>query len=166
MNVSPEEFRRRFEQLSDDALLDINPEDLTEVARELYDAEIERRGLDLQEEEEPETSEPADAEQPPENMELAAEFGSAQEATFARSLLKSAGIPYYTKTDFSGILGATEEELQVFVPAAYLQQAQELLSTPLSDEELAAQAEAAGPEEAAEESEAGEAPDPGKDIQL
>jgi len=156
VNVSPEEFRRRFDELSDDALLEINRDELVDVARDIYDAELDRRGLQAEIPEQGE-SVPVGGEQsePHGELELAAEFTSAQEAAFARSLLKSAGIPYYSKTDYSGVLSATEEELQVFVPKPYLKEAQELLASPLTDEELAAQAEAA---ESAEE-EAGEAND-------
>ena len=167
MNVSPEEFRRRFDGLTDEALLEVNRDELIPIAQELYDAELAKRGLDLGEAHEGEV-EPVGGEQPEPHGELvlAAEFTSAQEAAFARSLLKSAGIPYFSKTDFSGILGGTEEELQVYVPAPYLQEAQDLLDKPLTDEELAAQAEAAGHEEEAEEADAGEGPEPDEDIKL
>lgn len=158
MQVNPEEFQRRFSELSDDALLEINPDELVEEAHELYYAELQRRGL-LEEEEEIEAEEDAQPEPtpdtPPEGeLVLAAEFGSAQEAAFGRSLLKSANIPVYAKPDFSGILAATEEDTKIYVPSSFLEQAQELLATPLSDEDLAAQAEAAGEAEEAEVEEA------------
>lgn len=146
MQVDPEEFRRRFENLSDDALLEIDRDELVEVAQELLDAELESRGLLEEPEEDGTEAAPAEGEpnDPADQMVLAAECGSMQEVQFARSLLTSAGIPTYVQTDFSGILGATEEDTRVYVPASYLEQAQEILATPLSDEELEAQAEAAG----------------------
>jgi hypothetical protein len=152
MQVDPEEFRRRFDGLSDDALLEVNPDELVEVAQDLYYAELERRGL-LEEEEEIEASqeEPTPDTPPEGELVLAAEFGSAQEAAFGRSLLKSADIPVYSHSDFSGILGATEEEAKIYVPSSYLEQAKEILATPLSDEDLAAQAEAAGEESTAKD---------------
>jgi hypothetical protein len=151
MQTDPEEFRRRFEALSDEALLEVSRDELVEVAQDLYDAELERRGLI--EEEQPAEPEPAEGQpdDPKDDLVLAAEFGSAQELAFARSFLKSASIPTYIETDFSGILGTTEADTKLYVPSAFLEQAQELLNTSLTDEELAAQAEAAGEESAGEE---------------
>ncbi len=156
MRVDPEEFRRRFEDLSDDALLEINRDELVDVAQELYDAELERRGL--LEEAESEESEPAEGtpDDPKDEMVLAGEFGSMQEVQFARALLKSAEIPSYLQTDFSGILSATDVDTKLYVPASYLEAAKEILDTPLTDEELEAQAEAAGEELEAEEAPAEE----------
>lgn len=157
MQVNPEDFRRRFENLSDDALLEVNRDELVDIARDFYDAELARRGLTPK----VETGEvvPIPAESNPEDdLVLAGEFGSSQELAFARSLLKAADIPTYAQADFSGILAATEESTKLFVPASYLEQAQELLAAPLTDEELAAQAEAAGlEEEGVEEEEDAEA---------
>ncbi len=153
MHVNPEDFRRRFENLSDDALLEIVRDDLVDVARDYYDVELAKRGLTPQVE--PGASVPIPTEKSPEgDLVLAAEFGTSQEMAVARSFLRASGIPSYIQTDFSGILGTTEEDTKLYVPASYLEQAQELLSTQLSDEELAAQAEAAGVEQ--DESEEGD----------
>lgn len=164
MQVDPEEFRRRFDELSDDALLAVNPDELVDVAQDLYYAELERRGLiqDAEESEVPE-GEPTPGTPDEGELVLAAEFGSAQEATFGRSLLKSANIPVYAKPDFSGILAATEEDTKIFVPSSYLEQAKELLATPLSDEELAAQAEAAGEKSESEEADTDDGEDGGEE---
>lgn len=177
MRIDPEEFRRRFEDLSDEALLEVDRDQLVDVAQELYDAEVERRGLLEEEEPEADEVEQDEAEQdegvpndPQDQMVLAAECGSMQEVQFARSLLSSAGIPTYVHTDFSGVLSATEEDTRLYVPASFLEQAQEILATPLSDEELEAQAAAAGEEsgeefdeELAEEDEAESAGDASQD---
>jgi len=152
MQVNPEDFRRRFENLSDDALLEIVRDDLTDVARDYYDAELAKRGLTPQVE--AGASVPIPTEDSPEGeLELAGEFGSSQEMAVARSLLRASGIPSYVQADFSGILAATEEDTKLYVPASYLEQARELLANPLSDEELAAQAVAAGEEFDEEEAE-------------
>lgn len=162
MQIDPEEFRRRFDKLSDDALLEINRDELVDVAQELYDAELERRGLLETEEagdgevaEEEAGGDSADAKDDP--MVLAAECGSMQEVQFARALLQSAGIPSYVQTDFSGVLAATEEDTRLYVPASYLESAQEILATQLTDEELEAQAAAAGEELDAEDLDGDEA---------
>ena len=157
MQIDPEEFRRRFDELSDDALLEINRDELVDVAQELYDAELERRGLleteeagdDDAAEEEP-GGDSAEGKDDP--MVLAAECGSMQEVQFARALLQSAGIPSYVQTDFSGVLAATEEDTRLYVPASHLESAQEILATKLTDEELEAQAAAAAEEFGEEES--------------
>jgi hypothetical protein len=152
MQVDPEDFRRRFADLSDDALLEVNRDELVEVAQDLYDAELERRGLLEEAEAEPEPVE-GKPDDHADDLVLAAECGSSQELAFARSLLKSANIPTYGETDFSGILGTTVADTTLYVPSSYLQQAQELLATQLTDADLDAQAEAAGEEESEDESE-------------
>lgn len=164
MQVNPEEFRRRFADLSDDALLEVERDDLTDVARDLYDAELSRRGLTP--EVEAGASDPVRGQPGPEgDLVLAAELGSLQELAFARALLKSSDIPSYITPDFSGILAPTEADAKLYVPSSYLEQAQELLAAPLTDEELAAQAEAAAEEweegetEESEESDAEEGED-------
>ena len=154
MQTDPEEFRRRFEDRSDEALLEVHRDELVEVAQELYDAELPTAGLDRRGAARRARARPkANPDDPKDDLVLAAEFGSAQELAFARSFLKSASIPTYIETDFSGILGTTEADTKLYVPSAYLEQAQELLNTSLTDEELAEQAEAAGEESVEEEEE-------------
>jgi hypothetical protein len=43
MQINPDELARHYESLSDEALGEINAEELTEVARQCYLAEVERR---------------------------------------------------------------------------------------------------------------------------
>ena len=45
MEIDPDEFRRRYAELSDAGLLSIDRDDLTELAQLYYDAEVARRGL-------------------------------------------------------------------------------------------------------------------------
>ena len=45
MDVTLDDFRKHFELLSDDALLETNRDELVEAAQQCYDAEIARRGL-------------------------------------------------------------------------------------------------------------------------
>ena len=45
MRINPEDLRLHYESLSDDGLLDIDPSDLTSLARGIYEQEIVRRGL-------------------------------------------------------------------------------------------------------------------------
>ena len=45
MKVSAEDFRRQYADLSDEALLDVDRQDLVELARTCYDEELARRQL-------------------------------------------------------------------------------------------------------------------------
>jgi hypothetical protein len=139
MNVSADDFRRHFELLSDAALLGTNRDDLTAVAQSCYDEELSRRGLN-----EPEVvgeveADDQGANEAEEMVEIAA-YVVAEEASLARGLLNSAGIPSQIATDYVAMGPA---EFQLLVPKAFEEQAIEVLEHEISDEELAAQAEAA-----------------------
>ncbi len=145
MLATPEDFQRHFEILSDEALLETNRDELVEMAREVYDEEIARRGLGPEEREElaPDGElQPTDA---VDEMVLIATFGFPEEANMARGLLESASIPSQIKNELAAVGGF---EASLLVPASFEKQAIEILESQISDEELAAQAEAAGiPEE-------------------
>ena len=121
--------------MSDEGLLSIDRDDLIEAAQQYYDAEVARRGLNP----DPATQAPADPEQ---ELVHVATFVSFEEANLAKALLRSADIPAYLENELSSTwtgLGG----LQILVPAAFLEQAKEILDAPVSDEDLIAQAEAA-----------------------
>ena len=145
MQLDPEKLRQHYDRLSDDALLEIPRGDLVDLAREIYDSELARRGLKRV---------PAAPPAPPEEqfeetgeLALLTEFDDANETLMARSLLESAGIPCWSKGEpaakRASIAGLGPHYL--LVRRESVDEALELLATPLSDEELAAQAEAAGP---------------------
>src|SRR5271166_3889272 len=46
MRIDPEDLRRHYAALSDGEILDLDRSDLVEIAKEIYDDEIARRGLD------------------------------------------------------------------------------------------------------------------------
>jgi hypothetical protein len=140
VEVSLEDFRRHFEILSDEALLATNREELVEIARDCYDEEVSRRGLDSGEAEATEelSEQPADV---VDEMVLIATFGYPEEANMARGLLESASIPSQIRNELAAVGGF---EAKLMVPASFEEHALEVLSTEISDEELAAQAEAAG----------------------
>jgi hypothetical protein len=139
VQVSPDDFRRHFELLSDAALLETNREDLVEAARGCYDEEVARRGLNSP----PAGDETAAAEPVAEAPELVviATYNIPEEASLARGLLESAEIPYQLDNDFAPLGGF---QLRLLVPEAFEADALEVLEAEISDEELAAQAEAAG----------------------
>jgi hypothetical protein len=141
MEVSLDDFRRHFELLSDAALLETNREELVESARECYDEEVARRGLNSPSEEETAAEPAAQPVNPGEELVAIATFHIPDDANLARGLLQSAEIPYHLENEYLA-LGAFQ--LRLLVPAAFEQEALEVLAAEISEEELAAQAEAAG----------------------
>jgi hypothetical protein len=140
VDVSLEDFRRHFGMLSDEALLATRREDLVESAQECYDDELSRRGLSTGAS--GEISEDAEAEAAPSGDEPVsiATFMVAEEASLARGLLRSASIPSHLANEYTGLGGF---QLELMVPASFVEQALEVLGAEISEEELAAQAEAA-----------------------
>jgi hypothetical protein len=136
LEIDPQELRRHYAELSDDGLLSINRSDLTELAQQYYDAEV--GGRDLQNG--PSSDVAADTDQ--EALVVVDTFASAQEAALGRALLRSEDIPAYLENEltsrWTGIGG-----LRLMVPRSVFEQAKEILETRISDDELAAQAEAA-----------------------
>ena len=139
LEINPEEIRRHYEELSDEGLLAINPTDLTELARQYYDAELTTRGL------QPESSDAAEL-QLHEELAVVETFVSSEEAALGRALLRSAGIPAYLENELSSTWTGTGG-LRLMVPRSSLEDAKLILETAISDDELAAQAEAAYPAE-------------------
>jgi len=146
LDITTEDFRRHFDLLSDEALLDTKREELTEVAQQCLDEELAKRGLHAAGEEVPEEDEPAADEPSPEQEELVvvATYDDAEEADGAKALLDEANIPSRLVQDATDMEGT---QMELLVPATDLFKALDALGLHLSDEELAAQAEAAGMEE-------------------
>ena len=141
MQIDLEELKREYAEMSDEGLLSFDRDDLTEIARPYYDAEVARRGLH------PESlkqSEPNPEPNGGEELVPVETYLALEEADLARSLLQSADIPAYLDNESSmGMTGAGG--LRLMVPASFARQAEEILETQVSDEDLAAQAEAASP---------------------
>lgn len=137
MEIDPEELRRHYAELSDEGLLSINRNDLTELAQQYYEAEVRGRGLH------DESSSAVETEDH-EELIVADTFISSEEAALGRALLRSADIPAYLENEltsaWTGIGG-----LRLMVPRSRFEEAKEILETRISDDELAAQAEAADP---------------------
>ena len=147
MQIDPEDFKRHYAMLSDAALLEIDRDELVDVARACYDAELAERNLALPGGEE--TAPPVAPGTPPEDgeLQLVGTFLSIEEANFARGLLQSADVPCSLENEFSaGYSGPGA--LRLLVPASVYDRACEILETEISEEDLIAQAEA----EAAEDS--------------
>lgn len=140
MEIEPEELRRYYAELSDEGLLSINRNDLTELAQQYYDAEMVGRSLHV------ESSNDVEAHPAHEELVVVDTFLSHEEATLGRALLRSADIPAYLDNEltsaWTGVGG-----LRLMVPSSFFEQAKEILETRISDDELLAQAEAADPVE-------------------
>jgi hypothetical protein len=137
LHVDLDDFRHRYAELSDEALLELDRDDLVDLARDCYDAELSRRGLRRTS-----SSPPATEAQDHGELVEAAIFSSSSEADLARALLESAAIPCYLENEFAGKTLRVSDGFRLFVPATLLENAREILNSPVSDEELIAQAEA------------------------
>jgi hypothetical protein len=144
MDITAEDFRRHFDLLSDEALLDTNRDELIELAQQCYDEEVEKRGLNAAPEEA--VGEEAVAEEPSpeeEDLVVVATYDDAEEAGSAKTVLDEAKIPARLVEAPGDVEGV---QMELLVGSADLFQALDALGLHLSDEELAAQAEAAGAE--------------------
>ena len=142
MDISSDDFRQHFELLSDAALFATNRDDLVDAAKAVYDQELAHRGLSADgSDQAPQVEgEPAAAEgEPTEDLVSVGSFVVADAARMARGLLQSAGIPSGLANEKTS-MGA----LHLMVPASYEEAALQVLGGEISEEELAAQAEAAG----------------------
>ena len=126
MKVNAEDFRHQYAGLSDEALLDVDRQELVELARACYDEELARRKLKAPARAPAATHAPephAEAEE----FAVAQTYESAEEARLARELLRGAGIAAH--------LGAGG--LALLVPVSTREEARELLDAQISDEALA-----------------------------
>jgi hypothetical protein len=148
VDINTEDFRQHFGMLSDATLLKTNREDLVDAAKAILDQEIAHRRLnktaDAPAVDEDHPTEPAEETETAEAEPLVSvgSYTIVEEARLARGLLQIAGIPCGLQNEKSA-LGA----LHLMVPESHVGAALEVLGGEISEEELAAQAEAAGFEE-------------------
>ncbi|MBY0506488.1 MAG: hypothetical protein K2X03_21395 [Bryobacteraceae bacterium] len=147
MEPSLDEIRRHAAALPDEMLLEVNREDLTTAAQGIYEAELASRGLAWPAEVESDATAEAEAAAAKGGALVSlAKYDSMEEARFARDLLRNEEIPCW----FAGELALHKGDadplaaLELLTPSAFVEQAQLLLSSEISDEELARQAEEAG----------------------
>jgi hypothetical protein len=149
MQIDREGLRRHYASLADEELLAIDPADLTEVARECLEHEIQQRNLtDSDEESEPETE---DYFHPPEEdpdwletAAIACNFSAppgvvaAPEAAQACDVLRAAGIPSHITVIDADPQRETYMEYQVMVPGALSLKATAILDKEIFNAELEA----------------------------
>ena len=147
LEPSLEGVRRHVAALSDDALLDVQRDDLTEAAQAIYEAELTQRGLAWPTEATDDVeAEAAAAVAQGGGLVSLGKYDSVEEARLARDLLRNEDIPAWLAGELALKKGDTDPlaALELLTPADFLEQAQLLLSSEISDEELARQAEEAG----------------------
>jgi hypothetical protein len=144
VKVDADDFRRVYDSLNDEALLAVKRDELVVVAQQCYDVEVARRGLAARDNAAAVPARDSAEAASPELVEVAT-FADVDDARLARDLLQSAEIPSYLATDakLPGNMSAPVG-FRLSVAPSLLEQAREILDTQISDEELAAQAEAAG----------------------
>jgi len=131
--------------LSDETLLATNREELIETVQQCYDEEVAKRGLNTAPESSaaPVDEAPAEPEPEEEDLLVVATYDDEAEAREAKETLDAAGIPARLVNDPEDMEG---KQLQVMVASSDLMNALDALGLQISEEELAAQAEAAGGE--------------------
>ena len=153
MNVTTDDFRRHYAQLSDAALLSVGRAELGDIARQVYDQEVASRGLRIEVQPVSPPAMPDHREHPEDELVEIATFVYPNDAKFARAELEAEDIPCYMGNErtldvdwfLTNVLGG----YKLSVPAAYVERAREILDSRVSDEELEAQAAAGvSPEDA------------------
>ncbi len=136
MEATSDDFRRHFELLSDAALLDTNRKDLVDMAKRCYDKEVLRRGLDMDATVQARPGALSDGDR----LVQVAKYHSRSEFEVAAALLRSASISCHQGNRIGRRI---ELELPLMVPAAFAEEALELLRSRISEEDLDAFAETA-----------------------
>lgn len=156
-----ESLRKNLVHLNDEALLEVDPEELTEEAKAVYEEELASRGLAWPSDEEAaeegeEKGEVAGTvtassipDIAPDDIVSICRFESVADASFAISLLRHEKIPVWVggSKSRSRVQLDPNAPLDLHTMPEYLEAAQLLLNTEISEEELARLAEEAGQEE-------------------
>jgi len=128
--------------MADEELLGMDREELTDVARKCLNEELERRRIAPQTDG---TALSTAVDDSGARWASAGMFHTADEAQVVLRLLESNGIPARLEKDFGGLLWRGSNPIptsSVLVPEAMLDEAHGLIESHLTEQELAAQAEA------------------------
>ena len=117
MKITADELKAIYRNMSDEELLSLDRDDLTDVALKAHAEELERRGLHLDREvEQIAEGEPFTSVQT---------YDTLNEAQLAQSVLEGAGIPVQLENDTMRGRG-----FQVMVPASMAEEARQILKGP------------------------------------
>jgi hypothetical protein len=142
MKISADELKQSYRSMSDVELLDLDRDDLTEVAQNCLDQELQRRGLSRGQDG---TALSAAVDDSEGRWMSAGVFHTADEAQIVRGLLESNGIPARVFQDPGGILWRGSSPIQttgVLVPEAMSDEAHGLIEAHLTEQELSARSAA------------------------
>ncbi len=145
MRITPEELKQAYRQMSDEELFAINRGELTDVARQCHDGEIERRGLNGRKSAAAPASHSAAIDDTEVPWVSAGTFRFIDEAELVRGLLQSAGIAAELESDTGDLLWlgtSAYKSSRVLVPETAVEDARAIIQSRAAEEELAAQAEA------------------------
>lgn len=117
MKITPEDLQRIYGNMSDEELLSLDRDDLTEVALKVHSAELHRRSLHLDSEVEQIAED--------ESFTSVQSYDTLQEAQLAQSVLEGSGIPVELENDTMRGRG-----FQVLVPASMAEEARQILKGP------------------------------------
>lgn len=127
MQIDPEELKRHYALLSDEALLDIDAADLTDAARMYYQGEMAHRKLAPAPKAQHEVPKVQVEAESPDELAVVGTFQDPSELAEARDVLENAGIPCSIQCN--------NYRWEVFVPAAVRQQAEQILNKQYFDPE-------------------------------
>jgi hypothetical protein len=135
MKLTADDYKRHYRELSDDEFLAIDRDDLVDVARRCYDAEMTHRQLaplpDVVDEE-PDITLPLPASD--EEKVSVAVVSSIETATYAQKMLREADIPAELTRAPDLPLGAARGRFALSVPVSCAEPAGELLAGILAGE--------------------------------
>lgn len=130
MKLDIDAIRQQYAELSDEALLEIEPRDLVDAARRCYEEEVAQRQLKSV----PVKSAPVEHAADPldeEDLNLVVDYNNPQDAEASRDLLRKAGIRAYLPDDFpeerKQSLDWVFRGVPLLVPASMLDAAREII---------------------------------------
>lgn len=139
MKITADDFRRKYASLSNEELLAIRKDDLTDVARGCYEEEVACRRLakaPARDRETPIEAEPTEVTHPePGEVDeplAVATFTNHFTANQARALLRGSGIPCYLENEHGWNKEALN--LRLMVPASYFEPARILLPEEITED--------------------------------
>ncbi len=141
---NPESLRKHLANLSDEELLEVNPGDLADEAIAIYQAEMQERGISWESSgEELVEAPPGSPVRPEGELVPVARYETFEEARYAMTLLRQNDIPVWIAGKPTGgrVMIDPNAPIDLVTTPDRLEEAQLALSTEISDEELARQAE-------------------------